>query len=132
MISLIIHIVVALIGVLLGFLLRERKCYGLMKKYNSASLEERLEMPVEQMANDYGITLYIISALMIVVSIVSYFTSPMIHFLLVSMEMLIISVLSAILVVKYEFRPHVRKAKIAFSVFLNCLLVVVFVVRLVS
>lgn len=132
MISLIIHIAVALIGVLLGFLLRERKCYGLMKKYNSASLEERLEMPVEQMANDYGITLYIISALMIVVSIVSYFTSPMIHFLLVSMEMLIISVLSAILVVKYEFRPHVRKAKIAFSVFLNCLLVVVFVVRLVS
>lgn len=132
MISLIIHIAGALIGVLLGFLLRERKCYGLMKKYNSANLEERLEMPVEQMANDYGITLYIISALMIVVSIVSYFTSPMMHFLLVSVEMLIISVLSAILVVKYEFRPHVRKAKIAFSVFLNCLLVVVFVVRLVS
>lgn len=128
--ELIIKCVIYLGLALCGFLIRKKQCYWLIAGYNTASPEEKAQVPIEKLANLLGLFLYCIAAFGIAISLVSHFcvSSPSIELLLNAVNVFAILTFCEILVVKFNQETY-RIAIIVVSVLINILVLASFVFK---
>lgn len=70
---------------ILGFLVKEKKCYNLIAGYNTLPEEEKSKVNIERLANTLGIVFYILSAIFITLCICSFlFDLPDVYILMMT------------------------------------------------